>query len=124
MQTGSERRARMRYPLRFPVEYQVGRPQQIAGSGWTADLSTYGLQIISNIPPPMDLAFHLPVRITITVAWPVTQDGAEVILIIRGTLVRVNGSSLGISASAHRFERRSIQGTSPRRRTASRGAQG
>jgi PilZ domain len=95
----TERRLKIRYPVRLPVCYRtIGSSQQLAGVGHTLNLSSSGLLV------QCQHALRAGMRVEVTLEWPSLLDATIPLqLVTVGRIVRAQGSTCGIAFSQYQF---------------------
>ena len=95
-----EQRAHQRYPLRLEVAYKLSERGRMlgSGSGQTLNISSGGALFSTDQPVPSG------VSIEVVVSWPFLLEGiCPLKLVIRGHVVRCQGTNVAISATHHEF---------------------
>ena len=100
---GSDRRARVRFPVNLEVRYSVaGRRGPVeTGSGPTIDMSSSGLSFTADKPLPIGQELDL------SIDWPARLDGdVQIQLVASGVVVRSSGAVTALRIERHEFRTR------------------
>jgi hypothetical protein len=101
----SERRDSIRFALTLEVKYTVSgvRGSEKAGTGRTVDLSSSGLNFITDRP------LLNGQELTVSIDWPVLLGGATKLqLFLSGVVVRTNGTTAALRIERHEFRTRRL----------------
>jgi hypothetical protein len=99
----TERRSRVRYPIKLKVRFRTMGAATEAGTGETLDLSSRGMFVAAQIPS----RFGVGSRVEITVEWPVLLDGAtQLQLVAVGRVARLTQAGFAVSLGRHEFRTR------------------
>jgi hypothetical protein len=98
---GTERRSRVRYPIRLSVRYRgLGRMGGVAGVGQTLNLSSSGILVES----PRQQKVSVGSRVEVSVNWPIMLDGASPLqVVVRGKVVRSEMFRFAVSFQSYQF---------------------
>src|SRR6266852_9546543 len=106
MEEPTERRSKIRYPIRLSVRYRgLGRMDGVVGVGQTLDLSSSGILVES----PHQQKVSVGSRLEVSVEWPIMLDGTSPLqVVILGRVVRSETSRF--AASFPRYYFRTMKG--------------
>lgn len=97
---GTERRSRVRYPVRLRVRYRTLGKGALAGVGETVDFSSRGILVEAQLHHKITLG----ARLEAIVEWPVLLDGSiHLQLVAIGRVVRSGTARFAISLGRHEF---------------------
>jgi len=101
MEEPTERRSKMRYPIRLSVRYRgLGRMGGVVGVGQTLDLSSSGILVES----PHQQKVGVGSRLEVSVEWPIMLDGTSPLQdVILGRVVRSEMFKFAASFESHQF---------------------
>jgi len=101
MEEPTERRSKMRYPIRLSVRYRgLGRMGGVVGLGQTLDLSSSGILVES----PHQHTVSVGSRLEVSVDWPVMLDGTSPLqVVVRGRVVRSEMFRFAVSFQSYQF---------------------
>lgn len=93
-----ERRSRQRFPLALAVEYRLLGKGRRRGSGKTRNISSSG--VLLEVTDRQSLSGS----IELTVSWPcLLDDECALKLVVKGRVVRSEGSDIAIQSIQHEF---------------------
>jgi hypothetical protein len=96
----TERRAKVRYPIRLSVRYRGRRMGGVTGVGLTLNLSSSGILVES----PRQQKVGVGTRLEVSVEWPVMLDGTSPLqLVVRGRVVRSEMLRFAVSFQGYQF---------------------
>jgi hypothetical protein len=93
-----ERRSRQRFPLSLAVEYRLLGKDRRRGSGKTRNISSSGVLFEVTDQQPFSGSIEL------MVSWPcLLDDECALKLVVKGRVVRSEGSDIAIESIQHEF---------------------
>jgi PilZ domain len=98
-----ERRSRIRFSIVLRARYAVFEPKRIEGTGWTVNISSHGVLIVSaqKVRPGTS--------IRVVIEWPIFIGSVcPLKLYIRGTVIRSNHSLVAVRFSTYEFSTQPI----------------
>src|ERR1700693_5655157 len=99
---GPERRRRTRFPISLVARYAVDERQDIAGTGWTMNISSHGVLMRSahEVSPGTS--------IRVVIEWPILMGNVwPLALHIRGTVIRSDQGLVAVEFRRYEFRTQS-----------------